>query len=86
MIFVLGLFAAECTICGNSSYPSGERSLAARGGERRLFFKAKFISLKKWEGGNPGGGGVLLGLLFAGYVPVASQNPYPIIVYSVAIL
>ena len=84
MIFVLGLFAAECTICGNSSYPSGERSLAARGGERRLFFKATFISLKKWEGGNPGGG-VLLGLLFAGYVP-ASQNPYPIIVYSVAIL
>ena len=85
MIFVLELFSGECTICGNSSYPSGERSLAARGGERRLFFKATFISPKKWEGGNPGGG-VLLGLLFAGYVPVASQNPYPIIVYSVAIL
>ena len=32
------------------------------------------------------GGGVLLGLLFAGYVPLASQNPYSIIVYSVAIL
>ena len=57
MIFVLGLFSGECTICGNSSYPSGERSLAARGGERRLFFKATFISLKKWEGGNLGGGG-----------------------------
>ena len=84
MIFVLGLFSEECTICGNSSYPSGERSIAARGGERRLFFKATFISLKKCEGGNPGG--VLLGLLFAGYVPVASQNPYPIMVYSVAIL
>lgn len=58
MIFVLGVFSAECTICGNSSYPSGETSLAARGGERRLFFKATFISLTKWEGGNPGGGGV----------------------------
>ena len=30
----------------------------------------------------PGG---LLGLIFAGYVPLASQNPYLIIVYSVAI-
>ena len=29
----------------------------------------------------PGG---LLGSIFAGYVPLASQNPYPIIVYSVA--
>ena len=27
--------------------------------------------------------GVLLGLIFAGYVLLASQNPYPIIVYSV---
>ena len=31
----------------------------------------------------PKGGGVL-GSSFAGYVPLASQNPYPIIVYSVA--
>ena len=30
------------------------------------------------------GGGELLGLIFAAYVPVASQNPYPFIVYSVA--
>ena len=30
------------------------------------------------------GGGVLLGLIFAGYLPLASQGPYPIIVYSVA--
>ena len=28
----------------------------------------------------------LLGLIFAWYVPLASQNPYPIIVYSVALL
>ena len=34
-----------------------------------------------------GGGGVVLGLNFAGYVPLplASLSPYPIIVYSVAI-
>ena len=31
----------------------------------------------------PGGGGVL-GLMFAGYVPLASQSPYPIIVYFLA--
>ena len=39
---------------------------------------------KKNNGG--GGGGVrgVLGLIFAGYVPLASQSPYPIIVYSVA--
>ena len=30
------------------------------------------------------GGGGLLGSIFAGYVPLASQSPYPIIVYSVA--
>ena len=32
----------------------------------------------------PPGGGGLLGLISTGYVPLASQNPYPIIVYSVA--
>ena len=33
-------------------------------------------------------GGVYLGLglIFAGYVPLAPQNPYPIIVYSAAII
>ena len=31
----------------------------------------------------PRGGGNI-GLIFAGYVPLASQSPYPIIVYSVA--
>ena len=31
----------------------------------------------------PGGGGVL-GIAFAGYVPLASWSPYPIIVYFVA--
>ena len=30
------------------------------------------------------GGGGVLGSSFAGFVPLASQNPYPIIVYSVA--
>ena len=28
----------------------------------------------------------VLGLIFARYMPLASQNPYPIIEYSVAIL
>ena len=32
-----------------------------------------------------GGGGGELGLNFAGYVPLASSSPYPIIVYSVTI-
>ena len=32
---------------------------------------------------NHGGGGVL-GLIFAGFVPLASQSPFPSIVYSVA--
>ena len=31
-----------------------------------------------------GGGGGVLRLIFAGYVPLASQSTYPIIVYSVA--
>ena len=35
---------------------------------------------------HPLGGGGLLGLIFAGYVLLASQNPYPTIVYSVAIM
>ena len=39
-----------------------------------------------WEiiltGNKPGRG--LLGSIFAGYVPLASQSPYPIIVYSMA--
>ena len=33
-----------------------------------------------------GGGGGVLGSSFAGYVPLASQNPYPIIVYFWSIL
>ena len=33
----------------------------------------------------PGGGGRVLGLIFAGCVPLASQSLYSIIVYSVAI-
>ena len=32
----------------------------------------------------PRGGGGVLGLISTGYVPMVSQNPYPIIVYSVA--
>ena len=37
------------------------------------------------RGGVGGGGGwAVLGSGFAGYVPLASQNPHPIIVYSIA--
>ena len=37
-------------------------------------------------GGGGGGGGEVFGLIFAGYVPLASQNTYTIFVYSVVIL
>ena len=40
------------------------------------------ISIDFYDVISPGGG--LLGSIFAGYVPLASQSPYPIIVYSVA--
>ena len=76
MIFVLGLFSEQCTICGNSSYPSGETSLAARRGERRLFFQATFISLRKWEGGNPGRQGVTW-LTFCWVCAAGLSEPLP---------
>ena len=44
------------------------------------FVTAKF-ELPSWAGYK--GGGVLPGSIFAGYVPLASHNPYPIIVYFV---
>ena len=37
-------------------------------------------------GGGGGGENGLIGLIFGGFLPLASQNPCPIIVYSVAIL
>ena len=36
-----------------------------------------------WGGGGGGGGGGKVVLILAGYVPLASHNSYPIIVYSV---
>ena len=44
-------------------------------------FDRNFRTNGKCSGG--GGGGGVLGLIFAGYVPLASQSPYPITVYSV---
>ena len=48
-------------------------------------------SVYKWIRGmailwqdQPNAPGGVLGSIFAGYVPLASPNPYPIIVYSVA--
>ena len=40
-------------------------------------------SVDRVPGGGGGGRGAL-GSIFAGYLPLASQSPYPIIVYSVA--
>ena len=45
-------------------------------------FKCFVQRLKKPVGGGRG----YFGLIFAGYVALAYQNPYPIIVYSVAML
>ena len=39
------------------------------------------VIFKRWIPGGGGGAGGVLGLIFAGYVPLASQSPYPIIVY-----
>ena len=41
------------------------------------------ISNRNWPRGG-GGGGEVLGITFAWYVPLASRSPYPIIVYFVA--
>ena len=48
--------------------------------------KSPFLSLSNRCVSLPGGGGGggVLGSSFAGYVPLASQYPHPIIVYSVA--
>ena len=43
-----------------------------------------FFLLQGKGGGELRCGGGVLGLIFAGYVPLASQSPSPIIVYSVA--
>ena len=58
---------------GTFSPPSASLSIS-RKGDFLLVLKADI---------DPGGGG-LLGLIFAGYVPLTSQSPYPIIVYFVA--
>ena len=49
----------------------------------RASLQHRLETLKQYDvPGGPGGG--VLGSGFAGYVPLASQNPHPIIVYSVA--
>ena len=46
------------------------------------FFNINLLKLQKYS--PPRGGGGLLRLIFARYVPLGSQSPYPIIVYFVA--
>ena len=59
----------------------------------RLGSFAEYVQIFLFKGskilggaGGGGGGWRLLWVNFAGYVPLAYQNPYPIIVYSVAML
>ena len=49
-----------------------------------LFCDPETQKWKKKKTLGPGEGGGDIWLIFAGYVPLASQNPYPIIVISVA--
>ena len=49
----------------------------------RMIAKAN-SQLIKGHDTDSGGGGEGIGWIFAGYVPLASQSPYPISVYSVA--
>ena len=49
----------------------------------RAFFRQRQSKLSVIMRSQKGGGGVL-GLMFTGYVPMASQSPYPIIVYFLA--
>ena len=46
-----------------------------------FYLERKQMNQKQRMG--PGEGGEFFWLIFAGYVPLASQSPYPIIVYSV---
>ena len=59
---------------------TGVKMTAKSGRENSSFCFSMKNNLNQ-HAGIPGG---VLGPSFAGYVPLASQNPYPIIVYSVA--
>ena len=53
--------------------------------QRYVDFPAcEYLILIRFVADGPGGGGGVLGSIFAGYVPLAPPSPYPIIVYSVA--
>ena len=58
--------------------------IPGRGGQPRPQGFSHFLREKPWGRGWVGVGVGGLGLIFAGYVPLASQSPYPITVYSVA--
>ena len=67
-------------------YTNHSRLILLRQISNDNFLKAPLKStiFKNEQREHPGGGGGLLGSGFAGYVPLDSQNPHPIIVYSVA--
>ena len=50
----------------------------------RAFNSLFILTHFPWVVSGGGGGGGVLGLILAGYVPLASRGAYPIIVYSVA--
>ena len=65
-------------IMGNNNYNKTDQHLTLQ----NILIQLNILFPDRGTPGGGGGGG--LGSSFAGYVPLASQNPYPIIVYSVA--
>ena len=66
---------ANFRLTGSSFSGSCSRVFTISYIERHVYFPGK--GRKEWGGG----GG--FGLMFAGYVPLASENPYRVMVYSV---
>ena len=72
---------------GNSNYAQLCRGGGGMEGESsKVYLYGQSVSGEHLTGLERIFPGRVLGLIFAGYVPLASQNPYPITVYSVAIL
>ena len=95
--FVLAMYARERTRRRSTCTVNSEIVILKLFGEPKTWRKLGFAFFLKnlsqilvlqrsktyWDPGGAGGEG-LLGLIFAGDVPLASQSPYPITVYFVA--